>query len=458
MDRVLVVDDEPSVVNFLSILLQREGYEVITAESGEKALKKFKDKPADVVLVDLKMPEMDGLQVLSRIKDMDNETPVIIMTAYASIESAIEAMRKGAFDYVMKPFKVDEIALVIKRAVQERKLILENIELKRKVKRYEFQEMVGQNEKFQEVLQMIMKVAPTDSTVLISGESGTGKELIARAIHNLSHRSAKQFLAINMAALPEDLLESELFGYIKGAFTGAIKDKEGLLKVAEGGTVLLDEISEASPRIQVKILRALQEREITPVGSTRIEKINVRIIASTNTNLEERVEENKFREDLFYRLNVVNIHLPPLRERKDDIPLLVSFFMKKYSRIHGLEAKKFSKQTMTLLMKYDWPGNIRELENLVERALILSDGPEITPEDLPPKVRMSLPITKVSMMKGLTLEELEKHYILQVLSETQGNKAKAAKILGIDPSTLYRKLHRYKGDKVFINTKNGENK
>jgi len=456
MDRVLIIDDEPSVVNFLSILLQREGYEVITAGSGPEALKKFRENPADVVLVDLKMPEMDGLQVLSKIKSMDNETPVIIMTAYASIESAIEAMRKGAFDYVMKPFKVDEIALVVKRALQERKLILENIELKRKVKQYEFQEMVGQNEKFREVLQMVMKVAPTDSTVLISGESGTGKELIARAIHNLSQRSNKQFLAINMAALPEELLESELFGYVKGAFTGAIKDKEGLLKVAEGGTVLLDEISEASPRIQVKILRALQEREITPVGSTRVEKINVRIIAATNTNLEEKVEEGKFREDLFYRLNVVNIHLPPLRERKDDIPLLVNFFIKKYSRIHGLEEKKFSKATMELLMKYDWPGNIRELENVVERALILSDGPEIGPEDLPPKVRMRLPIVKVSSMKGLTLEELERQYILQVLSETAGNKAKAAKILGIDPSTLYRKLHRYKQEKAFINVKSNE--
>jgi transcriptional regulator with PAS, ATPase and Fis domain len=290
-------------------------------------------------------------------------------------------------------------------------------------------------------------VAPTDSTVLISGESGTGKELVAKAIHNLSPRADKPFLAINMAALPEDLLESELFGYVKGAFTGALKDKEGLLKAAEGGTVLLDEISEASPRIQVKILRALQEKEIMPVGSTKIDHINVRILAATNTNLEELVEKGRFREDLYYRLNVVNIHLPPLRERKDDIPLLVNYFVKKYSKIHGLPPKKFRKETIEAMMKYDWPGNIRELENVVERALILSESDEIKPEDLPQKVRTSVPITKVTAMKGMTLEELERQYIYQVLAETAGNKAKAAKILGIDPSTLYRKLHRYEKEK-----------
>jgi len=445
-ERILIVDDEASVGQFLSIMLEREGYKVEAVLSGKDALEKIAENPPQVVLADLRMPEMDGIELLTRIKEEDPRIAVVIMTAYGSLESAVEAMRKGAFDYVMKPFQIEEIKLVIKRAIEERKLREENLELKRRVKQYELKEIVGKNEKFQKVLELAKKVAPTDSTVLIRGESGTGKELIAKAIHNMSPRANNPFIAINMAALPEELLESELFGYTKGAFTGATKNKEGLFKAAEGGTILLDEISEASPRIQVKILRALQEKEITPVGSTKTIKVDVRIIASTNADLEKMVAEGKFREDLYYRLNVVYIHLPPLRERKDDIPLLTNHFLKKYTSLYNLPPKKISDETMKILLEYSWPGNVRELENAIERAVILSEGEVIKPVDLPEKIRDRFSVGGVSdqvSLSGLTLEELEKRYILQVLDETGWNKNRAAQILGIDPSTLYRKLQRY---------------
>ncbi len=444
-ERILIVDDEASVGQFLSIMLEREGYKVEAVLSGKEALEKIAENPPQVVLADLRMPEMDGIELLTRIKEEDPRIAVVIMTAYGSLESAVEAMRKGAFDYVMKPFQIEEIKLVIKRAIEERKLREENLELKRRVKQYELKEIVGKNEKFQRVLELAKKVAPTDSTVLIRGESGTGKELIAKAIHNMSPRANSPFIAINMAALPEELLESELFGYTKGAFTGATKNKEGLFKAAEGGTILLDEISEASPRIQVKILRALQEKEITPVGSTKTIKVDVRIIASTNADLEKMVAEGRFREDLYYRLNVVYIQLPPLRERKDDIPLLTSHFLKKYTSLYNLPPKKISDETMKILLEYSWPGNVRELENAIERAVILSEGEVIKPADLPEKIRnrFSVKVSDQVNLSGLTLEELERRYILQVLDETGWNKNRAAQILGIDPSTLYRKLQRY---------------
>jgi len=441
--KILVVDDEANVCKFLSILLEKEGYEVKSTTSPKEALGLVKESPPHLVLADLRMPEVNGLELLSQIKNENSQVTVILMTAYASLDSAVEAMRRGAFDYIMKPFQVDEIKLVVKRAFDERRLREENLELKRKVRQYEFQEIVGKNEEFLKILELVKKVANTDSTVLIYGESGTGKELIAKAIHQLSQRSQKPFIAINMAALPEELLESELFGYVKGAFTGAAKDKEGLLKAAEGGTVLLDEISEASPRIQVKILRALQEKEMTPVGSTKVQKVNVRIIASTNTDLEAKVKEGNFREDLFYRLNVVSINIPPLRERKDDIPLLVNYFLKKYSALYNLPVKKFSNEAMEILFKYDWPGNVRELENAVERALILSEGEIIVPGDLPEKILSQEEAPQIVATEKISLEELEKRYIIQILDLTGWNKTKAAQILGIDPSTLYRKLQRY---------------
>ncbi|HDM89892.1 MAG TPA: sigma-54-dependent Fis family transcriptional regulator, partial [candidate division WOR-3 bacterium] len=401
-ERILIVDDEASVGQFLSIMLEREGYKVEAVLSGKEALEKIAENPPQVVLADLRMPEMDGIELLTRIKEEDPRIAVVIMTAYGSLESAVEAMRKGAFDYVMKPFQIEEIKLVIKRAIEERKLREENLELKRRVKQYELKEIVGKNEKFQRVLELAKKVAPTDSTVLIRGESGTGKELIAKAIHNMSPRANNPFIAINMAALPEELLESELFGYTKGAFTGATKNKEGLFKAAEGGTILLDEISEASPRIQVKILRALQEKEITPVGSTKTIKVDVRIIASTNADLEKMVAEGRFREDLYYRLNVVYIHLPPLRERKDDIPLLTNHFLKKYTSLYNLPPKKISDETMKILLEYSWPGNVRELENAIERAVILSEGDVIKPADLPEKIRDRFSVGGVSDQVSLS--------------------------------------------------------
>lgn len=445
--KILVVDDEASVCKFLTILLEKEGYEVESTTEPIKALSMLDEYEPQVALVDLRMPEMNGLDLLKEIKEKKPDVTVILMTAYASLDSAVEAMRRGAFDYIMKPFKVEEIRLVVKRAFENRALVRENIELKRKVREYELQDVVGKNEKFLRVLDLARKVAKTDSTIIIYGESGTGKELIARMIHQLSPRASKPFMAINMAALPEELLESELFGYVKGAFTGANRDKMGLFKAAEGGTLLLDEISEASPRIQVKILRALQEKEITPVGSTKTQKVDVRLIAATNANLEEKVKEGTFREDLYYRLNVVTIELPPLRERKDDIPLLVQHFLKKYSTLYKLPMKKFSQAAMDVLMNYDWPGNVRELENAVERALILSDGEEIGPNDLPEKLLRGEKIVEreeiVTASEDVSLEELERRYIIKVLDKTGWNKTRAAQILGIDPSTLYRKLHRY---------------
>jgi len=444
-EKILIVDDEKSMCQYLSIMLKKDGYEVRTANSGKKAVAEVKEGNYDVVITDIKMEGMDGIQVLAEVKKIDHTLPVVIMTAYASQKTAIEALNNGAFYYLIKRAKNEEIKMVIRNALDMHRVKNENVFLKKQLKKKDdFKEIIGKSDEIQEVFQLVDKVADTDSTILICGESGTGKELIAKAIHYRSGRSNQPFVSINCGALPESLLESELFGHVKGSFTGAIKDKEGLFKVACGGTFFLDEVGETSPAIQVKLLRVLQEREIIPVGGTTPIKVDVRLIAATNADLETAVQEDTFRADLYYRLNVIPIVIPPLRVRRDDVELLVDHFLKIASDKTGRK-RTISKETMELLVNYDWPGNVRELENIIERALILEDGDEITIDSLPDKIRNhSRQRRKVVMEKAqMTLEELEREYLISVLEATGWQKKRASSILGINASTLYRKIQRY---------------
>lgn len=444
-EKILIVDDEENMVQFLSILLAKEGYEVHVARTGKEALQRVEEGGFDVVVTDIKMPgEIDGLGVLSGVKKFDSSIPVVIRTAFASQKSAIEALNRGAYQYLEKSAKNDEIRLVIKNALAMRRVQSENVLLKRQLKRSDdAKEIIGHSEQITRVLKLVERVADSDATILIVGESGTGKELIAKRIHYLSRRADGPFVSINCGALPKDLLESNLFGHVKGSFTGAVRDQEGMLAVAQGGSFFLDEVGETLPATQVKLLRALQEREIIPVGGTKPRKIDVRLIAATNADLERAVGENRFRADLFYRLNVIQIRLPALRERKEDIEEMVEHFLRKL--IGDKDPKTLSKEARDVLLAYDWPGNVRELENVIERAVILTDDGVIMPEDLPERVLQkkaghgSLVIDKPSM----TLDELEREYILKVLQHTGGQKRRASELLGINPSTLYRKLLSY---------------
>ncbi len=446
-EKILIVDDEKSMCQYLSIMLKKEGYTVKTASSGAKAVKEVKDSNYDVVITDIRMEGMDGIELLSAVKEVDPGIPVIIMTAYASQKTAIEALNRGAFHYLVKrAAKNDQIKMVVRNALDVRRVRSENRFLKKQLRsKDDFKEIIGNSEEIRKVFALVDKVADTDSTILVCGESGTGKELIARAIHYRSSRASSPFVSINCGALPENLLESELFGHVKGSFTGAIRDKDGLFKVASGGTFFLDEVGETSPAIQVKLLRVLQEREIIPVGGVSPIKVNARLIAATNADLEQAVQDNTFRADLYYRLNVIPIVIPPLRRRRDDIPLLVEHFLEKASAKTGGRKKKISRAAMDLLSEYEFPGNVRELENMMERAVILQEGDLIDIEDLPDKVRMrhggrrGLDISSSRM----TLEELEKEYLISVLEETNWQKKKASTILGINASTLYRKIQRY---------------
>jgi len=444
-EKILIVDDEKSMCQYLSIMLKKDGYDVKTVNSGKKAVDEVKEGNYDVVITDIKMEGMDGIQVLAEVKKVDRNLPVVIMTAYASQKTAIEALNNGAFYYLIKRAKNEEIKMVIRNALDMHRVKNENVFLKKQLKKKdEFKEIIGKSDEIQEVFQLVDKVADTDSTILICGESGTGKELIAKAIHYRSGRSNQPFVSINCGALPESLLESELFGHVKGSFTGAIKDKEGLFKVACGGTFFLDEVGETSPAIQVKLLRVLQEREIIPVGGTTPIKVDARLIAATNADLEKAVQEDTFRADLYYRLNVIPIVIPPLRDRRDDVELLVDHFLRIASENSGRK-RTLSKETMELLVNYDWPGNVRELENIIERAVILEEGDEITVDSLPDKIRNhSQQRRKIVMEKAqMTLEELEKEYLISVLEATGWQKKKASSILGINASTLYRKIQRY---------------
>jgi DNA-binding NtrC family response regulator len=445
-ERILVVEDEEGMREFLNILLAKEGYDVTTCESGAQAIEMFKEQNFHLVVTDIKMPGIDGIEVLSRIKEIDPTVPVIIMTGYASMETAIEAVNKGAYSYLRKQTSNEDIKQIIKKAIEMRWLTKENKLLKQQLrKNHRDRKTIGKSERIKQVFVLIDKVAETDSTIMIYGESGTGKELIAREIHYKSKRADGPFVSINCGALPETLLESELFGHVRGSFTGAVRDKEGLFAVAKGGTFFLDEVGETSPAIQVKLLRVLQEKEIIPVGGTKPVKVDVRLIAATNADLEQNVDDGKFRADLFYRLNVIPVRIPPLRQRKDDIPLLVEHFLKVYCERIGKAPKTISSEAMDCLMRYGWPGNVRELENSIERAVILQEGRMVVPDDLPQKVRFGSRERPASVVStcNITLEELEKEYLLKVLNEVGWRKKKAAAILGINPSTLYRKLQRY---------------
>lgn len=460
--KILVIDDEESMRNFMEIMLSKEGYVVETAGSGLKGVGRIKETDYDLVIADLSMPEMDGLEVLKEVKKSKKDQDLIVMTAYASVDTAIEAMKQGAADYITKPFKIDEIKLIIEKCINSRQLKKENSSLKRQLKLdNSFDRFIGTSPGIVNLKKLAERVAQSDSTVLIRGESGTGKELVARAIHHHSPRRNGPFVSINCAALPETLLESELFGYKKGAFTGAIKDKEGLFQVADAGTFFLDEVSSTSMAIQVKLLRVLEEKKMTPVGGTKEDEVDVRLIAATNADLDDEVKHGRFRSDLFYRLNVIPIVIPPLRERKEDIKLLVDHFVKVFCGKVNLAPKSVSDEAMEVLILYSWPGNVRELENTIERAVLLNRSGVLGPADFPEKLSKAEPQFVVSEAdpKTPTLESIEKAYIHFVMSQTEGKKAKAAKILGIDTSTLYRKLEKYhlnedeKNDSGEISTK-----
>lgn len=442
---ILVVDDDEITCNLLEEVLSKEGYLVDKALSGQEAIRKGEEQFYEVVLSDVRMAEIDGLEVLKTFKQKSPETIIIMMTAFGSIDTAIQAIKEGAFDYVSKPFKLDEIKLTIQRALDQRRLLKENIFYRQELMtKYKLENIVGRSPQMLKVYKTIARVADSKSTVLIRGESGTGKELIARAIHYNSPRASQPFVAVDCGSLAENLLESELFGHVKGAFTGAITSKKGLFEEAHNGTCFLDEIGDISPSMQAKLLRVLQEHEIKRVGGTETIKIDVRIIAATNKNLEELVAQKKFREDLYYRLNVVTIHLPPLRERPGDIKLLAEHFLRKYAAENKKPIPQLSKEALEILTHYNWPGNVRELENVIERAVTLSQRALILPEDLPRRLRLEPTSLPLNFLPGrITLSELEKLYIKKVLEDTGGNKKKAAEILGIDRRTLYRMAARY---------------
>lgn len=446
--RVLIVDDESGMLDSLRILLKSEGFAPFTAHGGRQGIDTIDTLQPDIVLTDVRMPDVTGVQVLSHARQVDADLPVILMTAQATLQSAMQAVNEGAFYYIQKPFRNDELVAILRRAAEHRRLRVENHSLKEEIRRRDTcasGRPVGRSKSWMEVLRLAEMVAPTDSTVLITGESGTGKEVLARYIHELSARVDRSFLSINCGALPESLLESELFGHVKGAFTGAVKDKTGLFPAADRGTFFLDEIGETTPATQVKLLRVLQQREVIPVGATEPIAVNTRVLAATNRDLEEEIKRGAFRADLFYRLNVIAVHLPPLRQRAEDIPLLAASFLARSAEQRGEPQKVLAEDALEALLAYRWPGNVRELENALERAVILSSGNTIHVDALPERVtvRCAEPLVSERTPDTPTLEAIERAYIQWVLHTEGGNKSRAADLLGIDPSTLYRKLARY---------------
>jgi len=447
--KVLIVDDESGMRHMLSVLLEREGYEIDTAQDGKEGLEKIKSNQYDLVLCDIRMPEMDGLQFLESTKNLNRQLPVIMMSAFGNVDTAIEAMKKGAYDYVSKPFKADEILLRLQRLTAQETLMFENQSLKRVLhQETSFSNIVARSPRMLDIFDTIRKIADYKTTVLISGESGSGKELIARAIHFNSPRSNKPFIAINCSAIPENLLESELFGYVKGAFTGANRDKKGLFEEAHGGTLFLDEVGDLPLSLQVKLLRAIQEEEIRRVGASNLIKIDVRIITATLKNLAEEIKKGMFREDLYYRLNVLPIHLPPLRERKEDIPILVDTFVKRFNKEMSKNLEKVSTECHQFLTDYSWPGNVRELENTIERAMVLETGNELTAEHLPDSVKnveinpaIRAAANELSIKKMMVI--MEQELIKKALDKTGGNRTWAAKLLEISHRALLYKIKRY---------------
>jgi len=443
--KILIVDDEKIAIRNLQHILKKEGYLVKSTTSGQNALKMLSNEAFDVVLTDLKMEKVDGMQILKRTKELYPETEVIMITGYATVETAIEAMKHGAYHYLTKPFKLDEVRKVVREASEKVLLKKENRELKDKLESLsEGVMIITQDPQMLRILDTAREIAPTDCNVLITGESGTGKELVARYIHGYSKRADKPFIAVNCGAFTEELLGNELFGHEKGAFTGATLLKQGLIEMASGGTLFLDEITEMSPSMQVKLLRVIQEREFYRIGGREPVRIDVRFIAATNRDIQSVLESGELRQDLYYRLNVVTFYLPPLSERKGDVPLLSYHFLKKYSALMGKEVKEISEDVINMLSAYTFPGNIRELENIIERAVALCKGDTIQIAHLPEDLRgFSIKTFRTSEGKMPSLEEQEKNYILWVLKETGGNKSEAARILGIDRVSLWRKLKRY---------------
>ncbi len=447
MSDILLVDDEKSVRSTLSLFLQKEGCKVVEAENGKEAIEHLESHIFDLVITDLKMHPMDGLEVLRETKSRNPLTEVIVMTGFGTVESGVEAIKTGAYDYIQKPFDRDEFLLLVGKALERKDLISEVEFLQKELKeKYAFENIVGKSNEIMDVLSMVTKVAGTDSTILITGESGTGKELIAKAIHLNSRRKNRAFVTINCGALPENLQESELFGHVRGAFTGAIREKRGLFQEANGGTLFLDEVGETVLSAQVKLLRFLQDGEIRRVGENDPIYVDVRLLAATNRDLEKAMEDGSFREDLYYRLNVIPIHLPALRQRRDDIPLLVNHFLERYAEKTKKKMTSVSPEAMKILSGYNWPGNVRELENVMERAVILTNRNVIIPKDLPPSIidgKMMPVENKVNTTSEVTLDELEKDYILNILEKYDWNQKRASEILGISTTTLWRKLKSY---------------
>jgi two-component system response regulator HydG len=447
---VLVVDDEPSIVESLRILLKSEGYAAHGAVGGRAGLERMAELSPDVVVSDVRMPGVDGLGVLAAARDLAAPPPVVLMTAQATLQTAIQAVNAGAFYYLQKPFRNDDLVAIVRRAAESRQLRRDNARLAQEVRRRDrlaaaAPAPLGQSRRWREALRLAEAVADSESTVLVTGESGTGKEVVAGWLHARSARAPGPFLSVNCGALPESLLESELFGHVKGSFTGAVKDRQGLFAAAGGGTFFLDEIGETTPATQVKLLRVLQQREVIPVGASEPVAVDARLVAATNRDLEDEVRRGRFRGDLYYRLNVVTVHLPPLRDRRDDVPLLAEAFLGRGAERRGGAVKALAPAALDAMLAYAWPGNVRELENAMERAVLLTPGDVIGPDALPERVtaRRAEPLVSERTPASPTLEAIERAYIGWVLQNEAGNKSRAAEVLGIDPSTLYRKLARY---------------
>ncbi|MFH0727424.1 MAG: sigma-54 dependent transcriptional regulator [Pseudomonadota bacterium] len=445
--RILVVDDEAAHRRMIETVLSAEGYEVRQAAEGLSAVAAVEEQFYDLILMDIRMSKMGGIEATKRIKEISPGIPIVMMTAYASLNTAVEALKTGAHDYLIKPLDIDELKILVKKALHQRRLELENRFLKERLNdRFDFDKIIGQGRAMRRLFDTLTLVAPSEATVLITGESGTGKELIANAIHLNSPRRDRPFIKVNCAALPETLLESELFGHEKGAFTGAISQKQGRFQLAHQASIFLDEIGEMPLTTQVKILRVLQEREFEPVGGTRTIQVDIRVITATNKDLEKEIAAGRFREDLFYRLNVVTLSVPPLRERREDIPLLAAFFLKRYADKNRRLIKGFSPRAMDLLMRHPWPGNVRELENVVERAVILSREDTITPAEFPGVIQAIDKDEHAGMLDltpGRSLKDVERQMIIRTLEEAEGNRTHAAEILGISRRTLQLKLKEY---------------
>ena len=438
--KILVVDDEPMVCLSLTNWLKEENYLASAVQDGPSAVSAIREEMWDVVLLDLKMPGMDGLEVLRQIKSISPQTVVVMMTAYASIPTSVQAMKEGAYDYVVKPLDVEELTLMLKKIVEHQKLVTENIQLRKHLSdSYTFEDIIGKSPVMRKVFEMIDTVADTNATVLVTGETGTGKELVARAIHTRSSRRYSPFVAVSCGALPDTLLESELFGYEKGAFTGADRTKKGRFELAHDGTLFLDEIGDISMKTQVKLLRVLQEKSFRRLGGTDLIQVDVRLITATNRDLMKEVEQSAFRSDLYYRLNVVNIHLPPLRERKEDIRLLIAHFMNKFNIEFNKRFDRVAEDALALMMDYGWPGNVRELENVIERAIVIDQGPEVKAKHLP--FCDARPVVAAGEVR--TLEEAEKLHVLNMLERNNWNIAKTSRLLNIDRTTLHKKIKKF---------------